>query len=67
VKVIRRPYAGGAAITKELWVEAIQHAITLGQSFQWITTLSLSLADALTYWTLDSTTRSILDSTTRLR
>jgi hypothetical protein len=67
VKVIRRPYAGGVAISKEFWVEAVQHDINLGGAFAWKTTLTLSLADPTSYWTLDSSSKSLLDSTTVLR
>jgi hypothetical protein len=67
VVVNRRPYSGGAMISKTMWVESIQHAIALGPPFGWRTTLALSLADGASYWTLNSSTKSVLDSTTVLR
>lgn len=67
VTVIRRPYAGGPAIQRVCWVEAIQHDIEVSPDSRWTTTLYLSLADPTSYWTLGDATKSLLGSTTFLR
>jgi hypothetical protein len=73
VVVNRRPYTGGAVMTKACWIEGVQHDITMNP-FSWRTTFTLSLAQSYggsgpsQYWLLDPTSGSdSLDSTTVLR
>jgi hypothetical protein len=65
ITVLKRPPGGGAAISQECFIESVEHQI--GENVDdWRTTWQLSPTSALTYWILDSTTLSVLDSTTRL-
>lgn len=62
ITVKRRP-PGGGTLVQDCFIEGIAHEIALNQ---WRTTWQLSPVDALTYWVLNSTTLSVLGSTTRL-
>jgi hypothetical protein len=42
ITVVRQPYAGGAPLSKDCFVERVSHAVTTGSDSGWITTLSLS-------------------------
>jgi hypothetical protein len=57
-------------ITADCYIEAIAHEVTATEDgTYWQTTFGLSSADALagsSFWVLDSTTYSVLDSTTKL-
>jgi hypothetical protein len=68
ITVKRRPPGGGAAISQECFIEAVEHHVGGDVEF-WTTTWQLSPASvgsAGSYWVLDSITLSVLDSTTRL-
>lgn len=66
ITVKRRPPGGGAALSAECFIESVEHRDIAPNVEFWTTTWQLSPASALTYWVLDSTTLSVLDSTTRL-
>lgn len=74
VIVTRRPYGGGASISKAFYVESIAHSIDFAGGAggaanmrSWRTTFSLSLADKYFYWRMGDATYGLLDTTTILR
>lgn len=66
ITVKRRPPGGGNVISQDCFIEGIEHVAAGGPGTSWKTSWNLSPVDTLTYWILDSTTLSVLDSTTRL-
>ncbi len=63
VTVIRRPITGGAAITRDYIIEAIQHDSMPGF---WTTKWQLSPAETEEYWVLGDSLLGVLGSSTRL-
>lgn len=66
ITVKRRPPGGGNVITQDCFVESVNHVANAGPLTSWKTEWTLSPVDTLTYWVLNSTTLSVLGSTTRL-
>ena len=62
----RPPPSGSTIINKDVWIEAVEHRITdiTASYLRWQTTWQLSEANTAAWWILDSTTYSVLDSTT---
>jgi hypothetical protein len=61
ITVVRRPPGGGAAISAEVFIEAVEHRIG-GNIIDWRTTWQLSPASSLTYLTLDHATLGVIDA-----
>lgn len=67
ITVKRRPPPNGSStITKDCWIEAVEHRITdiTGSYLRWQTSWQLSEANSQAWWILNDTTYSVLDSTT---
>lgn len=64
----RPPPTGSTVISKECWIEAVEHRITsiTASYLRWQTKWQLSEATSHGWWLLDSTAYSVLDSTTVL-
>ena len=62
----RPPPSGSTTLSKECWIEAVEHRITniTASYLRWQTKWQLSEATAHGWWLLDDTTYSVLDSTT---
>jgi hypothetical protein len=62
----RPPPSGSTALSRECWIEAVEHRIPniTASYLRWQTKWQLSEATAHGWWLLDDTTYSVLDSTT---
>ena len=62
----RPPPSGSTTLSKECWIEAVEHRITniTATYLRWQTKWQLSEAPSHGWWLLDDTTYSVLDSTT---
>jgi len=65
ITTTKRPPGGGAAITGDYFIEAIEHRIG-NVAEDWETTWQLSPANAQAFWIMQNATFGLLDSTTRL-